>query len=544
MRTNTAWVTARVCGRRRVKRVPSPGFESMSIVPPSWRTSEATTSMPTPRPARRLTSSAVEKPGSKISMSRSLSLSTASWRIRPRSSPRLRIAWRLRPAPSSRHFQHDFRTFAADGDADRTFFRLARLLALLGLFQAVRDCVAEHVLQRRGHAFEHVAVEFALRVAELELGVLAQFTRRLAHDAAQARHEGVERHHAGAHQAFLQLRAHARLLQQQGFVLARQVVERDLQAGLVGGRFGQCARQLLQGREAVELQRVERRVGGVVLALEAGDDLRFRLDLEAAQLVAHTDVGLVHFRDGAAERTQLLLQAGAVDRDFAGVVDETVEQVGADAHLFLRCARGDVFFVAGQDVDHRRRQRLEFDRRGRRFVVMRGRSCRVRERRDLLATRTRVEFGNELVRHRDRLARTDARDHRVQAVEATFEQRHAVATEFNTVLDYGFEQRLHGVAEFANRHDAGHARAALERVQVALQADQRFARIRCRAQFREQTVGMVEQVYAFLDEDVDQFRIESGEVERFVRILATGLGLRKDGGDRRVRVPARRSPAR
>lgn len=50
MRTNTAWVTARVCGRRRVKAVPSPSFERMSSEPPSWRTSLATTSMPTPQP--------------------------------------------------------------------------------------------------------------------------------------------------------------------------------------------------------------------------------------------------------------------------------------------------------------------------------------------------------------------------------------------------------------------------------------------------------------------------------------------------------------
>ena len=62
----------------------------------------------------------------------------------------------------------------------------------------------------------------------------------------------------------------------------------------------------------------------------------------------------IHFRDGAAERTQLLFQAGAIDRDFAGVVDQAVEQVGADAHLFLRRARADVVVVARQHVGHRR----------------------------------------------------------------------------------------------------------------------------------------------------------------------------------------------
>ncbi|VTQ79999.1 Uncharacterised protein [Stenotrophomonas maltophilia] len=53
--TNTAWVTASVCGRRRVKRTPWPRTDWMSTEPPSWRTSLRTTSMPTPRPASWLT---------------------------------------------------------------------------------------------------------------------------------------------------------------------------------------------------------------------------------------------------------------------------------------------------------------------------------------------------------------------------------------------------------------------------------------------------------------------------------------------------------
>ena len=87
-----------------------------------------------------------------------------------------------------------------------------------------------------------------------------------------------------------------------------------------------------------------------MLALVARDDLRFGFDLEAAQLVAHADVGRRQFRDRAAERAELLLEAGAVDRDFAGVVDQAVEQVGADAHLFLRRAHADVVVVAGRQL--------------------------------------------------------------------------------------------------------------------------------------------------------------------------------------------------
>src|SRR3546814_11626855 len=85
--------------------------------------------------------------------------------------------------------------------------------------------------------------------------------------------------------ALLQVRAHARLLQQQGFVLAGQVVERALQARHVGRGFAQRTRELLQGREAVEFERIEGGIAGFMLALVAGDDLRLGLDVEAAQLV-------------------------------------------------------------------------------------------------------------------------------------------------------------------------------------------------------------------------------------------------------------------
>src|SRR3546814_2590607 len=78
----------------------------------------------------------------------------------------------------------------------------------------------------------------------------------------------------------------------------------------------------MHGREAVEFERIEGGIAGFMLALVAGDDLRLGLDVEAAQLVAQTHVGLLHLAHRAAERTQLLLQAGAVDRDLAGVVDQ------------------------------------------------------------------------------------------------------------------------------------------------------------------------------------------------------------------------------
>ena len=382
----------------------------------------------------------------------------------------------------------------------------------------MRDRVAEHVLQRRGHALQHAAVEFALRAVQLQLRLLAGLAGGLADDAAQAWHQALERHHARAHEAFLQVRAHPRLLQQQGFVLAGQVFHRPVQGLQVGRGFAKGARQLLQGAEPVEFQRIEGLVAGRAFALVAGDDLRFRFRVEAAQLVAQTDVGLLHFLRGAAERRQLLFQARAVDRHFAGVVHQAVEQVGADAHLLLRRADTDVVVVAEAVLHHRRGQRLEFDLRCRRRHEHQPVVDRFHDRRDR-GFRARVQLVDQANRQADGATRGDAGDHSVQAVEATLEQGHAIAAEFGTLRHHRFQQGLHRVTEFADRHDAGHAGATLQGVQVALQADHRLAILGRVAQQRQQAIGMVEQVAAFLHEDVDQLRVKPIHVEGFIRIF-------------------------
>src|SRR5690606_2929081 len=109
------------------------------------------------------------------------------------------------------NFKYDFRAFATHRNAHGALVGLAGVAARTRFFEAVSHRVAEHVLQRRGHALEHVAVEFALGSVEPELGVLAGFGCRLADHAAQARHQRVEGHHARAHEAFLQVGADPRL---------------------------------------------------------------------------------------------------------------------------------------------------------------------------------------------------------------------------------------------------------------------------------------------------------------------------------------------
>ncbi len=58
---------ASVSGSRTVTVVPRPGSLAMATLPRSAVMLRLTTSMPTPRPDRFVTCSAVENPGSKIS---------------------------------------------------------------------------------------------------------------------------------------------------------------------------------------------------------------------------------------------------------------------------------------------------------------------------------------------------------------------------------------------------------------------------------------------------------------------------------------------
>ena len=109
---------------------------------------------------------------------------------------------------------------------------------------------------------------------------------------AEALHVALERHHARAHEAVLQFGDDARLLQQQVLRFARQVLEQLLDAADVAGGLGERARELLDRRIAVELQRVEIRRGAAAFVLVAVQDLRLGLDLELAQL-------LLEPRDGA-----------------------------------------------------------------------------------------------------------------------------------------------------------------------------------------------------------------------------------------------------
>ena len=65
-------------------------------------------------------------------------------------------------------------------------------------------------------------------------------------------------------------------------------------------------------------------------------DLRFRLDLDLAHLRAQADHAVGQLEQVRLQRAQLAFDARAGDGHFARLVDEAVDDVGADAQLRAR----------------------------------------------------------------------------------------------------------------------------------------------------------------------------------------------------------------
>jgi hypothetical protein len=114
--------------------------------------------------------------------------------------------------------------------------------------------------------------------------------------------------------------------------VAQQVL---LHGGDVVHAFGHHPRHFLEAGEAVEFERIE-----LLRALGCQRLLRLHLglglDFDFAQLVAQADHVFRQVQQGSLECQQLALDAAAGNRDFAGLVDQPVDQVGADAQVHLR----------------------------------------------------------------------------------------------------------------------------------------------------------------------------------------------------------------
>ena len=195
------------------------------------------------------------------------------------------------------------------------------------------------MLDGTGHAVQHVAVDLGLPPLDLQGHALVGVLAGLTHHTVEAVVDGRELHHPHAHQALLQTAAHLPLPRQVlhgGIQGAQRVL---LHGGHVVDRFGQHPRHFLEAGVAVELQRVEFRLGLVGVG-DLGLDLVVGLDLDLAQLQAQAVDVLGQLVDGAPDQAHLAVQTCPGNGHLAGLGHHAVQQVGAHAdHVLGRSSR-------------------------------------------------------------------------------------------------------------------------------------------------------------------------------------------------------------
>ncbi len=145
-----------------------------------------------------------------------------------------------------RNHDNDFRAVALQTDGDSADLGLAKGSASIRAFDAVHHGIAQHVLQRRNHALQHLPIELRGGALHDQFRALGGVVSRLTHEPRQSLHVALKGNHARAHQAVLQFGDHPRLLSQQILRLARQGLEQTLNTRNVARGFGQGARELLQ----------------------------------------------------------------------------------------------------------------------------------------------------------------------------------------------------------------------------------------------------------------------------------------------------------
>src|SRR6202007_3280591 len=150
----------------------------------------------------------------------------------------------------------------------------------------------------------------------------------------QALGEAPERDRADREELLLHVARQTRLREECRIGVIDVAQQRLLNRRNVVDALGKTARQFLEARKAVEFQRIKFLFARLQLRL----DLRLGLDLDLAHLRSQTYNAIRELEQVALERTQLALDARAGDCDFAGLVDQPIDQVGAHAKHRARSA--------------------------------------------------------------------------------------------------------------------------------------------------------------------------------------------------------------
>ncbi len=235
-----------------------------------------------------------------------------------------------------------------------------------GHFQSVHDRIANQVLKRPRHFLEHAAIELGRRATNIEIDALVELLRDLPRHSIQTLRHVRKRHQPHPHQLLLQITRQARLRGQIGVRALQPLQHVALDHRHVFDRLGQHARQLLQARIAVELERIEvRRFARQLVAARL--DLRIGLDLDFAQLRTQPRNVFRQVGQRSLDRADFVFELRARDRDLARLIDQLVEHIGAHANerrrlLCTGCSRRQRGTYFAPDCGQRRRAGLR--RRG------------------------------------------------------------------------------------------------------------------------------------------------------------------------------------
>ena len=410
-----------------------------------------------PRPETCVTLDAVENPGWKM---HPIELRVAGLRIR--GDPALRHGLRpdlleIESRPVVGQLDRDFVRDLPHGKRDFAGLGFARLDSLGAGLDAVVERVAQEMVERPDELFQHRAVELGLAAADFEIGALAELARRPPQDPVQALRQAAERHGANGEQLLLDTAREPALRAQRGIGDVEVLEERLLDRRNVVDTLAQRARQLLEARVPIELERIKSFLTLADLH-QARLDLRLGLDLDLAHLSAQAYHAAGELEQVRLECLELAFDPRPGDRHFAGFVDQPIDDVGANAQHRPRAALA---------VDHLRRH-ARWSMVGSRQRYHDG-AFRGSGSRRFLGSRARFPACGHLVpvcpRHGDvGPASTQRAEHERDTVEVPFERLEQIGrTGHRRIVD--IETRLHQVHELAQAHRACHARAALEGVE-------------------------------------------------------------------------------
>ena len=168
--------------------MPCPARVDTVTRPPSRSIVVRTTSMPTPRPDRSVTSAAVEKLGAKIRSTTSASDMAESVAGRNHSAAGGDLANPRDIDARSIVLDFDHHPAALPGgpEIDRRGRRLARPRPLRRTFHAMIDRVAQHMKERLEERLHDRLVGFRRGAFDHQAGRLAQGRRHLAHQPGKA----------------------------------------------------------------------------------------------------------------------------------------------------------------------------------------------------------------------------------------------------------------------------------------------------------------------------------------------------------------------